>query len=149
MARMNVTRTAPEGYRAVLALERYVKERVDGRLLELIKVRASVLNNCAFCVDMHTTEALGAGEDLRRIVALTAWRESPFFTDAERAALDLTDAVTRLGEEGVPDGVWDRAVGEHGEAGVADLLFAIATINVWNRLMVATQAPPPPLAASH
>jgi AhpD family alkylhydroperoxidase len=147
MARMNVTRVAPEGYRAVLALERYVKGRVDGRLLELVKLRASVVNGCAFCVDMHTTEALGAGEDVRRVVALAAWRESPFFTAAERAALDLTDAVTRLGEEGVSDEVWDRAVAEHGDAGVADLLLAIATINVWNRLMVATQAPPPPLDA--
>jgi AhpD family alkylhydroperoxidase len=146
MARMNVTRVAPEGYRVVLALERYVKERIDGRLLELVKVRASMVNGCAFCADMHATDALGAGEDVRRIVALAAWRESPFFTDAERAALDLTDAVTRLGEHGVSDEVWARAVAEHGEEGVADLLFAIAAINVWNRLMVATQASPPPLA---
>jgi AhpD family alkylhydroperoxidase len=146
MARMNVAQAAPEAYRAVVALERYLHGRIDGPLLELVKVRASMVNGCAFCVDLHTTDALKAGEDVRRIVALSAWRESPFFSPRERVVLELTDALTHLTGDGLPDELWDRAAAELGEALIADLVFAIATINVWNRLMVAARADLPPLA---
>src|SRR5688572_21353034 len=95
--RMNPYQLAPDGYRAVAALEGYVRGRVDHSLLHLVKLRASILNGCAFCVDMHSRDALAAGEDSRRLFAVAAWRESPFFTAAERAALGLTDAVTRVG----------------------------------------------------
>ena len=92
-------------------------------MLELVKLRASMLNGCAFCVDMHSREALAAGESSRRLFAVAAWREAPFFDERERAALALTDAVTRLGEHGVPDDVWDAGgegvVGE-GTGGPAD-----------------------------
>ena len=143
--RIQMSAVVPEGYRAVLGLEKYVKGKVDHELLELVKLRASMINSCAFCVDMHSTAAAAAGEEPRRLFALAAWRESTFFSDAERTALDLTDAVTRLDEHGVADEVWDAAVKEFGEEGAADLVIAIATINVWNRLSVTARTSVPPL----
>ena len=143
--RLNMFELAPEAYEAIIALENYAKANVDPTLFELIKTRASMIHGCAFCVDMHTTDALAEGEDLRRIVALSAWRESSFFTDAERSVLALTDAVTRLGEEGVTDAVWN-AVGLHfGESEVTNIVMAIAAMNVWNRLAVTIHQATPPL----
>ncbi|MFE0593631.1 carboxymuconolactone decarboxylase family protein [Micromonospora echinospora] len=142
-ARMNVAQAAPEAYRAVLGLEKYVRANVEHRLLELVKLRASMVNGCAFCVDMHSREALGAGESSRRLFAVAAWHDAPFFDERERAALALTDAVTRLGEHGVPDEVWDTANRVFAEKEVADLVVAIATINVWNRISVTTRTQPP------
>ena len=95
---------------------------------------------------MHSTDLAGHGEDWRRLVAVSGWRESAFFTRAERAAFALVDEVTRMGEHGVTDEVWADAVEHHGLAGAADLVVAIATINVWNRLAVTAHAPTPPLA---
>jgi AhpD family alkylhydroperoxidase len=139
----NLMELAPDGYRAVFALEAHVRSRVEPDLLELVKIRASMLNGCAFCIDMHTTEAAENGEDPRRLFAVAAWRESPLFTDEERTALALTDAVTRLGEHGVPDEVWDPVVEAHGPETAAELVVAIATINVWNRLAIAGRVAPP------
>jgi AhpD family alkylhydroperoxidase len=141
--RMDISQASPAGYRAVLGLERYVSGQVDPTLLHLVKLRASIINGCAFCVDMHSTEALGAGESSRRLFAVAAWREAPFFDERERAALALTDAVTRLGEHGVPDDVWDAAAAVWSTKELADLVMAIATINVWNRIAVTTRAQPP------
>ncbi|MET8912295.1 carboxymuconolactone decarboxylase family protein [Micromonospora sp. NPDC004551] len=143
MSRMDTAAVAPEAYRAVLGLEKYVQKNVDHTVLELVKLRASMLNGCSFCVDMHSRDALGAGESSRRLFAVAAWREAPFFTERERAALALTDAVTRLGEHGVPDDVWDAAAKVWSEKELADLLVAIATINVWNRISVSTRTEPP------
>ncbi|HEY7625669.1 MAG TPA: carboxymuconolactone decarboxylase family protein [Ilumatobacteraceae bacterium] len=143
--RLNPLEVIPDAYRAVFALERHVQSKIDHGLLELVKLRASMINGCAFCVDMHSTDALKNGEDARRLFAVSVWRESPFFSPAERAALALTDAVTRLGEEGVSDEVWNDAVNAYGEATAAELVIAIATINVWNRLSVANHSAPPPL----
>lgn len=140
---MSLSEIRPAAYQAVLGLEKYIRANVDPALLHLLKLRASIINGCAFCVDMHTTEALAEGEDSRKLFAVSAWRDGPFFDDRERAALDLTDHVTRLGEHGVPDEVWDTAVEQYGPEGVADLLMAIATINVWNRLSVSTRTQPP------
>ena len=145
MKTRNLKEHLPDAYRHVFALEQHVQSKIDHELLELVKTRASMLNGCAFCLDMHTTDALGSGEDARRLFALAAWRESPFFTDAERAALALTDAVTRLDEGGVPDEVWDPVVAYYGEAPAAELVVAVATINVWNRLAVTAHAEPPAL----
>ncbi|GLY21080.1 carboxymuconolactone decarboxylase family protein [Micromonospora sp. NBRC 101691] len=142
-ARMNVAQAAPEAYRAVLGLEKYVRANVEHRMLELVKLRASMVNGCAFCVDMHSREALDAGESSRRLFAVAAWHDAPFFDERERAALALTDAVTRLGEHGVPDEVWDEATRVFAEKEVADLVVAIATINVWNRISVTTRTQPP------
>jgi AhpD family alkylhydroperoxidase len=141
--RMDLTRVAPEAYQAVFGLEKYVRANVEHTVLELVKLRASILNGCSFCVDMHSRDALAAGESSRRLFAVAAWREAPFFDERERAALALTDAVTRLGEHGVPDEVWDRAREIWAEKELADLVLAIATINVWNRLMVTTRTAPP------
>ncbi|MFI7080840.1 MULTISPECIES: carboxymuconolactone decarboxylase family protein [unclassified Micromonospora] len=136
MQRMNVAKVAPEAFGAVMGLEKYVRANVDHTVLELVKLRASILNGCAFCVDMHSQEALGAGESSRRLFAVAAWREAPFFDERERTALALTDAVTRLGEHGVPDDVWEDAAKVWPEKALADLVLAIATINVWNRIAV-------------
>ncbi|MEH1011937.1 carboxymuconolactone decarboxylase family protein [Micromonospora sp. CPCC 206060] len=143
MRRMNLAEVAPEAYRVVRGLEGYIRANIDHRLLELVKVRASVLNGCAFCIDMHTRDALAAGETSQRLFAVAAWREAPFFDERERATLALTDAVTRLGEHGVPDDVWDAAAKHWSEKELADLVVAIATINVWNRIAVSTRMQPP------
>lgn len=139
---MNMGAVAPQAYQAVFGLERYARENVDPVVLELVKLRASMINGCAYCVDMHSRDALAAGEDSRRLFAVAAWRESPFFTERERAALALTDAVTKLGEHGVPDDVWDDAVKHWSQEEVANLIIAIATINVWNRIAISTRAQP-------
>ncbi|HEX5598805.1 MAG TPA: carboxymuconolactone decarboxylase family protein [Micromonosporaceae bacterium] len=140
---MDWTKAAPAAFQAVLGLETYVQANVDHTVLELVKLRASMLNGCAFCVDMHSRDALAAGESSRRLFAVAAWREAPFFDARERAALALTDAVTRLGEHGVPDEVWQEAAAVWKDDELANLLVAIATINVWNRLAVSTQTQPP------
>ncbi|WP_235497979.1 carboxymuconolactone decarboxylase family protein [Frankia sp. R43] len=98
---------------------------------------------CAFCVDLHSRDALAAGESSRRLFSVAAWHESPFFTERERAALALTDAVTRLGPDGVPDDVWNTVTKVWTEQEAANLIVAIATINVWNRFAVTTRTPPP------
>jgi AhpD family alkylhydroperoxidase len=141
--RIDVAKVAPDGYRAVYALETYIRANVDATVLELVKLRASMINECAFCVDMHSRDGLAAGMDSRRLFAVAAWREAPFFSEPERAALALTDAVTRLGQGGVPDQVWDAAAAVFSERELADLLLAIGTINVWNRIAVPTRTPPP------
>ncbi|MFC3500860.1 carboxymuconolactone decarboxylase family protein [Micromonospora krabiensis] len=143
MQRMNAAEVAPGAYQAVLGLEKYVRANVDHTILELVRLRASMLNGCAFCVDMHSSDALRAGESSRRLFAVAAWREAPFFDERERTTLALTDAVTRLGEHGVPDEVWDAAAKQWSEKELADLVMAIATINVWNRIAVTTRTQPP------
>lgn len=138
--RLDIHGTDPKAYQAVLAMETYVRHSgLDHRLFELVKIRASQLNSCAFCLDMHHRDARSQGEDQRRLDVLSAWREAPeLFTAAERAALALTEAVTRIGDAGVPDAVWDEVRSEFDDAATVHLLMAIATINVWNRLAVAT-----------
>ncbi|WP_205856943.1 carboxymuconolactone decarboxylase family protein [Phytoactinopolyspora endophytica] len=141
--RMDIATAAPEGHRAVLNLDKYVRANVDHQMLALIKLRASMTNGCAFCVDMHTRDALAEGEDSRRLFAVATWREAPFFSEQERAALALTDEVTELGPHGVSEEVWDQAASFWNEKELADILLAIATINVWNRTSVATHKQPP------
>jgi AhpD family alkylhydroperoxidase len=141
--RMNPGEVAPKAYQAVMGLEKYVQSNVDHTVLELVKLRASMINGCAYCVDMHSRDALANGESSRRLFAVATWRESTFFDERERAALDLTDAVTRLGEHGVPDEVWDTAAKVWSEKELADLVLAIATINVWNRIAVTMRLEPP------
>jgi AhpD family alkylhydroperoxidase len=144
--RMSWQATVPDGFAVLSQLEKYTRATVEPIVLHLIKIRASVLNGCAFCLDMHVREALADGDDQRRLVAVAAWREAPLFDERERAALALTDAVTRLGEHGVPDDVYDAAVAHWSPEGVANLILAIGTINVWNRIAVTTRRQPPPLA---
>jgi AhpD family alkylhydroperoxidase len=139
---MNIAEVVPDAYKAVLGLERYARSNVEPQLYELIKLRASMVNGCAYCVDMHSRDAMAAGEPPARLFGLAAWHDTEFFTERERAALALTDSVTRLGEHGVPDDVWDNAAKEFSERELADVLVAIATINVWNRIAIPTRMPP-------
>jgi AhpD family alkylhydroperoxidase len=138
--RLSVQDVDPKATEAVLGLERYVRASgLDARLYELVKIRASQLNGCAYCLDMHHRDARAGGEDQRRLDVLSAWREAPdLFTAEERAALSLTESVTLIADEGVPDDVWADVSAQFGEAGTVHLLMAIAAINVWNRLAVST-----------
>ena len=140
---MTASKLAPEAYGAVADLDRRVAESgIVGALYLLIKIRASQINGCAFCIDMHTREARKRGEAEERIYALNAWRESPLFSVEERAALGLTEAVTLLSETHVPDGVWAEAEGAFGEKELANLLMTTVTINAWNRIALATRMVP-------
>src|SRR5579875_1691818 len=141
--RMKIANVIPEAYEKVIALEKYAAAHVDPALYELVKLRASMINGGGFCIDMHSHDALAAGEKPQRLFELMAWREVGCYTDKERAALALVDQVTRLGEEGVTDEVWEAVTGEFSEEEVANLPIAIATINVWNRLAIPTRMQPP------
>ncbi|WP_330332132.1 carboxymuconolactone decarboxylase family protein [Streptomyces sp. NBC_00536] len=141
--RMQIGKLAPEVYKAVLALEIASKKGLDPALVELVKIRASQLNHCAFCLDMHTKDAIAAGESVDRIVLLGAWEESRhFYTEKELAAIELTEAVTVLTDGFVPDEVYEKAAKHFGEAELAQLIAVIATINVWNRFGVTTRMVP-------
>jgi AhpD family alkylhydroperoxidase len=149
VSRLTITDVAPEAYQAVLGMEMYARRTVDSALLHLIKLRASILNGCGYCVDMHSTDALREGESSRRLFGVAAWREAEsLYTERELAAFELTDAVTRLGDHGVPDEVWDRAARQFDKTELGNLLVAIATINVWNRLAVSTRMDLPDVAGS-
>lgn len=141
--RMKLANVVPEAYEKVIELEKYASSHVDPTLYELVKLRASMINGCGFCIDMHSHDALEAGEKPQRLFELMAWREVGVFTDKERAALALVDQATRLGEEGVTDEVWDAVTDEFSEEEVGNLLVAIATINVWNRFAIPTRMQPP------
>ncbi|SDT21532.1 carboxymuconolactone decarboxylase family protein [Microlunatus soli] len=145
MPRLNLSKTSAEGYRAVYGLEKFSSEHVESEIYHLIKLRSSQLNGCAFCVDMHGSQMLESGVPFRKINSVAAWREVGWFSDRERAALELAEQVTLL-PGGVPDDVWNAAAEVFDETELANLLIAIATINVWNRLMVSTQAEPNPPA---
>jgi len=128
--------------RALLSLSREVETSgLERHIHELVKIRASQINGCAYCLDMHTKDARAMGETEQRIYALSAWRETPFFSERERAALEWTEAVTRVGDSHVPDDVYDRVRQQFDEAGLVALTFAVIVINSWNRLAVAFRAP--------
>lgn len=138
--RLAWVKAAPGAYEAMQGLERYARANVEPRLYELVKLRASLINGCAFCIDMHAFDALEAGEDQQRLFLISAWREVPhLYTEPERAALALTEEATRLGEHGVSDETWDAAAGQFTETELANLIAAIATINAWNRFGVSTR----------
>jgi AhpD family alkylhydroperoxidase len=138
--RMAIWREAPEAYRAMVALDRAVS--FEPQLRELVKVRASILNGCAFCIEMHTEAARELGETEQRLRALAAWEEAPWFSPRERAALALTDAVTLVSEGHVPRSVWDAAAAGFPASELAQLVWAITAINAWNRIAVATRMLP-------
>ncbi len=140
MQRLNIGEVDPAAHKAVLAMERYIHSGTLGEnLINLIKIRASQLNGCAFCLDMHIREATAKGESLRRLAVLSAWREAPnLYTERERAAIALTETVTLIARDGVPDDVWDAARANFDEPELVQLLMAISTINVWNRLAIST-----------
>jgi AhpD family alkylhydroperoxidase len=127
----------PEAMQALMALNKATeKSGLSETTTKLVHLRASQINGCSVCVDMHAQELKKAGETDRRIFAVAAWRDTPFFTEAERAALALTEAVTRIADrtDAVPDDVWNEAVRHYDETAISGLLLQIAQINVWNRL---------------
>ncbi|MFJ4780353.1 carboxymuconolactone decarboxylase family protein [Streptomyces sp. NPDC088762] len=141
--RLQWAKLAPEVYKAVTALEIASTKGLDPALVELVKLRASQLNHCAFCIDMHSKDAIAAGESVERIVLLGAWEESRhFYTEKELAAIELTEAVTVLTDGFVPDEVYEKAARHFEERELTQLIAVIATINVWNRFGVTTRMVP-------
>ncbi|GAA0478525.1 carboxymuconolactone decarboxylase family protein [Streptomyces stramineus] len=139
--RMNLATVAPKVFKAVLALDAAAREGLDPVLLELVQIRASQINRCAYCIDYHTGDARKAGESEERIYQLSAWEDAGVYTERERAALALTEAVTRL-PDGVPDAVYDEAARHFGEEELAHLIALIFTVNAWNRMNVTTRKTP-------
>ena len=127
--------------RAMFALSSEAESRIERPLFELVKIRASQMNGCAYCIDMHTKDARLAGETEQRIYALSAWRETPFFNERERAALEYTEAVTRIGDSHVPDDLFERVKAQFSEDDIVALTFAVVVINSWNRLAVSFRVP--------
>jgi AhpD family alkylhydroperoxidase len=127
--------------RAMLNLSNEVEMRLERPLVELVKIRASQINGCAYCIDMHTKDARAAGETEQRIYALNAWRETPFFTDRERAALEWTETVTRVADTHVPDEIYERVAAQFKEEELVALTFAVVVINSWNRLAISLRPP--------
>ena len=136
--RLSYGKVAPGVLKAMGGLGAYVHESgLDPALLEMVKMRASQLNGCAYCLDMHSTDARAAGESEQRLYVLDAWREAPFYSDRERAALAWTEAVTLVATDHVPDAVYEEARGQFSEKELVDLTLAIVEINGWNRLSIA------------
>jgi AhpD family alkylhydroperoxidase len=132
---------APDVMKQVYALNKAVDEcGLEKGLLHLVKLRASQINGCSFCVDMHSKEAMRDGDSQRRVFLVSAWKESPLFTDRERAAFAYTDAVTRISEQGVPDALWQATRQHFSEEELVKLTVAIGMINVWNRVSVSFHA---------
>jgi AhpD family alkylhydroperoxidase len=141
--RIDGAKVAPGGYKAMLGLEAYLHESsLELPLLHLIKLRASQINGCAYCIDMHWKDLRTIGENEQRLYGLDAWREAPYYTNRERAALAWTEAVTRITDGHAPDQVYEEVRQQLSEKELADLTLAVATINAWNRLAIAFRAVP-------
>lgn len=137
---MDISKLFPAGFQAMLGMEEAMqKSNIDKTLYALIKIRASQINSCAFCINMHTRDARAAGETEQRIYSLNAWREAPFFTEKERAALALTESVTLLADTHVPDDVYAAATAVFTREEVAEITLAIVVINAWNRIVVTSR----------
>ena len=149
--RIAIEREAPAHYRAMLALAR-VETSLERRLVELVKVRVSQVNGCAYCLDMHGQDARAAGESEQRLATLPAWRETPFFSERERAALALAEAITLVADGHVPDAVYAEAAELFAPPALAELIWQITIINAWNRIAVSTRMEPghyrPPSASA-
>jgi AhpD family alkylhydroperoxidase len=140
--RLDITKYISSGLgRAMLTFSNEVQSKLDKKLFELVKIRASQINGCAYCIDMHTKDARLAGETEQRIYALNAWRETPFFSERERAALEWTEAVTRVADTHVPDDVHKRVAAQFTEEELVALTMGVIVINSWNRLAVSFRAP--------
>ncbi|HEY1901586.1 MAG TPA: carboxymuconolactone decarboxylase family protein [Terracidiphilus sp.] len=141
--RLKYGKAFPDGIHALMGLGKAISASgLESSLLELVKTRSSQLNGCAFCIDMHTKDARAAGETEQRLYALSAWRETPFFSARERAALAWTEAITNIQQGHAPDFVYNEALSEFGEADLAKLTLAITHINSWNRIAIAFRTEP-------
>jgi AhpD family alkylhydroperoxidase len=143
-ARLAMQKASPAAYRAMAALETFVvkSSKLEPSLLELVKMRASQINGCAYCIDMHSQDARAAGESEQRLYALNAWRETPFFSDREQAALAWTEAVTLISTDRVPDAVYEYVKQHFSEEELVNLTLAVITINGWNRLAISFRMVP-------
>ena len=141
--RFRMEQVEPEAYKAMYALEGYIQRAgIEPKLKDLIKIRASQVNGCAYCINMHTKDARKMGETEQRIYALNAWRETPFFSDKERAVLALTEAVTLISHNHVPDDVYTEMTKHFTEQEIAKIIMAIVSINSWNRMGIALNLMP-------
>ena len=142
-ARIDLMQVNPGVVQAMRGLERQVRQAgLEEKLLELVRMRASQINGCAYCLDMHSLDARAVGETEQRLYTLDAWAETPFFTDRERAALAWTEAVTLVSETHVPDDVYEETKKHFSEQEIVDLTLAVGMINMWNRLAISTRAVP-------
>jgi AhpD family alkylhydroperoxidase len=142
--RLDFYKAAPDTIKALLALENHLKASgLEPSLFELVKIRASQINGCAFCINMHTTDARKQGETEQRIYLLDAWREAPVYTDRERAALAWTEAVTLVSQTHVPDDVYEATRAQFSEAEMVNLTMLVGAINAWNRIAISFRAIPP------
>jgi AhpD family alkylhydroperoxidase len=140
--RLDYSEIAPDGVEILRQLERYLKKTgLEPDLLELVKLRASQINGCAYCIDMHTKDARSRGESEQRLYGISAWREAPFYTGRERAALAWAEAVTRVNEDRVPDEIYDQVKQHFTEKELVDLTLAVIAINSWNRLAISFRTP--------
>jgi AhpD family alkylhydroperoxidase len=147
-SRLNAFAAAPEAMQAMLALENYVRASgLEGTLIELVKSRASQINGCAYCLEMHTREAREGGETEDRIYLLSAWRESSFYTERERAALAWTEALTLVAQTHAPDEDYEKAGQHFTPEELVKLTLLIGTINIWNRLAIGFRSVHPPRKA--
>lgn len=139
--RIPLVKYSPEALKALQALERHVKATgLPESLIHLVKMRASQINGCAYCLDMHSKDARATGETEQRLYGLNAWEETPYYTPKERAALEWTESLTLVAETHVPDEVYERVRKEFTEQELVDLTYAVAAINAWNRLAISTRA---------
>jgi AhpD family alkylhydroperoxidase len=142
-ARIDFYTASKEALSALMALEKAGSSLgIDPRLLDLIKLRASQINGCAFCMDMHTSDARKAGESERRLATVSAWRETPFFTERERAALAWTESLTNIAQTHAPDADYEALAAQFNAKEMADLTLAIVTINAWNRFAIGFRKMP-------
>jgi len=136
--RLDFYQSNPAAIQAVMGLEKALaKSTLEKPLTELVRLRASQINGCAYCVDLHTADARKGGEDDRRLATVSVWHETPFFTDRERAALAWAEAVTLVAQTRVPDDVWQSVRAQFSDAELVDLTLLVSTINTWNRLAIS------------
>jgi len=141
--RIDFSRVGHGAYRAMAALEQHVHQSgLEGSLIHLVKLRASYINGCAYCVDMHSKDARAEGETEQRIFAVPVWRETPFFSPRERAALEWTETVTNISQRGMPDDIYASARKEFSEEELVELTMAVIAINGWNRLAISFASEP-------
>ncbi len=141
--RLNHAITGSKAYRAMSQLEHAVRNcGLESSLIELVKIRASQVNGCAYCIDMHTKDARAAGESEQRIYLLSAWRESPFYSERERAALEWAESLTLIADNHVPDDIYERVAVHFTEEELVNLTLAVATINAWNRFAISFRSEP-------
>jgi AhpD family alkylhydroperoxidase len=139
--RLDIATVSPAAYRGMLGLEKFIHESsIEPKLVHLLKMRASQINGCAYCLDMHSKDARAEGETEQRLYGLDAWREAPYYTDRERAALEWTESLTRISEGHVPDEVYERARKQFSERELVELTMIGVAINGWNRISIALRS---------